>query len=114
MEHRAREQALGDLAWLEAQLALADLKVEALRERVAAMVKRELERKHGMSRLLQALRAAEVSSAARAGTLRRLHAALELAQRTAARVQTIYFQKQIGSLQRQLEVALKQRRPGRA
>jgi hypothetical protein len=37
---------------------------------------------------------------------------MELAQRNAVRVQTVYFQKQIGSLQRQLETALKQRRPG--
>jgi hypothetical protein len=75
------------------------------------MVQRELKRKQVVGALLQKLRSTEVASAARAGSLRRLHAALELAQRTAVRVQTVYFQKQIGSLQRQLEVALKKRKP---
>jgi hypothetical protein len=35
---------------------------------------------------------------------------MELAQKNAVKVQTMYFQKQIGSLQRQLETALKPKR----
>ena len=75
------------------------------------MVQRELRRKQVVSALLDKLRSTEVAAAARSGTLRRLQAAMELAQRTAVRVQTVYFQKQIGSLQRQLETALHLRRP---
>ncbi len=102
-EQRAREQLMGDLTWLKAELEKLSNVREDLRHRLHAMVQRELKRKQVVSALLDKLRSTEVSSAARAGTLRRLHAAMELAQKTAVRVQTVYFQKQIGSLNRQLE-----------
>ena len=53
----------------------------------------------------------EATTAARAGALKRLQAAIELAQRTAVKVQTVYFQKQIGSLSRQLDAALGKKKP---
>lgn len=112
-EQRAREQLVGDLTWLKAELEKLSNVREDLRHRIHAMVQRELKRKQVMGLLLQKLRSTEVASAARAGTLRRLHAAMELAQKTAVRVQTVYFQKQIGSLQRQLETALELRKPAR-
>ncbi|MDP2274075.1 MAG: hypothetical protein Q8K32_25255 [Archangium sp.] len=102
-EQRAREQLMGDLTWLKAELEKLSNVREDLRHRIHAMVQRELKRKQVVSALLDKLRSTEVSSASRAGTLRRLHAAMELAQKTAVRVQTVYFQKQIGSLNRQLE-----------
>jgi len=109
-EQRAREQLVGDLTWLKNELEKLSHVRDELRQRVQAMVQRELQRKQVVGALLQKLRSTEVSAAARAGSLRRLQAAMELAQRTAVRVQTIYFQKQIGSLQRQLEVLLNVRK----
>lgn len=110
-EQRAREQLMSDLTWLKAELEkLANVR-EDLKARLAAMVQRELKRKQVVSALLQKLRGTEVAAAARAGSLRRLQAAMEQAQKTAVRVQTVYFQKQIGSLQRQLENALGHRSP---
>jgi chromosome segregation ATPase len=111
-EQRAREQLMGDLNWLKAELEQVSNVREDLRHRIQAMVQRELKRKQVVSALLDKLRSTEVAAAARAGTMRRLSAAMELAQRNAVRVQTVYFQKQIGSLQRQLETALNLRRPG--
>ncbi len=102
-DQRAREQLMGDLTWLKAELEKLSNVREDLRHRIHAMVQRELKRKQVVSALLDKLRSTEVSSASRAGTLRRLHAAMELALKTAVRVQTVYFQKQIGSLNRQLE-----------
>ncbi len=108
-EQRAREALMNDLQWLKAELEKLSSVREELKHRLGAMVQRELQRKAVVSRLLGELRQTEVAAAARAGTLRRLHAAMELAQRNAVKVQTSYFQKQIGSLHRQLESALGQR-----
>ena len=105
-EQRAKEQLLTDLGWLKTQLAQMSHVRDELKTRLEAMAQRELKRKAVVSSLVQQLRANEAGAAARAGALRRLQAAIELAQRNAVRVQTIYFQKQIGSLQRQLEIAL--------
>lgn len=102
-DQRAREQLVGDLQWLKAELEKLSHVREDLKLRLQAMVKRELARKQTVSALLQKLRSTEVAAAARAGTMRRLQAAMHQAQVAAVRVQTIYFQKQIGSLQRQLE-----------
>lgn len=113
-EQRAKEQLLSDLAWLKGQLQHVSHLRDELRQRLEAMVQRELKRKGVMASLVERLRATEAGAAARAGALRRLQAAIELAQRNAVRVQTIYFQKQIGSLQRQLEVALGKKRPAPA
>jgi len=110
-EQRAKETLLGDLSWLKSQLERVSSARDELRTRLEAMVQRELKRKAVVTSLLDRLRANEAGAAARAGALRRLQAAIELAQRNAVRVQTIYFQKQIGSLQRQLEIALGKKRP---
>ena len=109
-DQRAREQLVDDLTWLKVELEKLSHVRDDLRQRIHAMVQRELKRKQVVGALLQKLRATEVAAAMRAGSLRRLQAAIELAQRTAVRVQTVYFQKQIGSLQRQLEVALLKRK----
>ncbi|MFO0593723.1 MAG: hypothetical protein U0228_00390 [Myxococcaceae bacterium] len=106
-EQRAREQLMGDLTWLKAELEKLTNVREELRHRVAAMVQRELRRRGVVAALLDKLRATEVTASARTASLRRLHAALDQAQRTAVKVQTVYFQKQIGSLQRQLEGRLR-------
>lgn len=110
-EQRAREALMHDLTWLKAELEKLSNVREELKQRLASMVQRELKRRAVVAQLLEKLRSTEVAAAARAGTLLRLQAAMELAQKTAVRVQTIYFQKQIGSLQRQLENVLGQRSP---
>jgi chromosome segregation ATPase len=102
-EQRAKEALLSDLHWLKAEVEKLAHVREDLRARIAAMVKRELDRKGQLARLLATLRDREVSSAARLSAVRRLSAAVELAQRMAVKVQTIYFQKQVGSLSKQLE-----------
>ena len=109
-EHRAKEHLLTDLTWLKSQLESVSQVRDELRTRLEAMVQRELKRKAVVASLIDQLRTNEAGAAARAGTLRRLQAAIELAQRNAVKVQTIYFQKQIGSLQRQLEIALGKKR----
>lgn len=111
-EQRAREALVNDLQWLKAELEKLSSVREELKHRLAATVQRELKRKAVVSRLLGELRQTEVAAAARAGALRRLHAAMELAQKTAVKAQTSYFQKQIGSLHRQLESALGHRAAG--
>jgi DNA repair exonuclease SbcCD ATPase subunit len=102
-EHRAKEALLSDLQWLKGEFEKLSHVREDLRARIAAMVKRELERKSQLARLLATLRQNEVSAAARLSAVRRLQAAVELAQRMAVKVQTVYFQKQVGSLSKQLE-----------
>ncbi|MDX2014651.1 MAG: hypothetical protein SFW67_30915 [Myxococcaceae bacterium] len=102
-EQRAKEALLSDLTWLKVEVEKLAHVREDLRARIAAMVKRELERKGQLARLLATLREREVSSAARLAAVRRLSAAVELAQRMAVKVQTVYFQKQVGSLSKQLE-----------
>jgi hypothetical protein len=102
-EQRAKEALLSDLTWLKVEVEKLSHVREDLRARLAAMVKRELERKGQLARLLATLREREVSSAARLSAVRRLSAAVELAQRMAVKVQTVYFQKQVGSLSKQLE-----------
>ncbi len=102
-EQRAREALLSDLQWLKAEVEKLSTVREDLRARLGTMVKRELDRKALLQKLLATLRSNEVTSAARLSATRRLEAAVEHAQRMAVKVQTIYFQKQIGSLQRQLE-----------
>lgn len=104
-DQRAREQLTTDLSWLKAELEKLSNVRDELRTRLGGMVQRELRRKGVVAQLLAELRKTEVASAARVSALRRLQTAIELAQRTAIKVQTIYFQKQIGSLQRQLETA---------
>ncbi len=108
-EQRAREQLLGDLQWVKAEVEKLSHVRDDLRGRIATMVQRELKRRGLIASLLETLRKNEVASAARVATVRRLQAAIELAQRNAVKVQTIYFQKQIGSLNRQLETALGKR-----
>lgn len=102
-EQKARDALLGDLQWLKAEVEKLSNVREDLRHRIAAMVKRELDRKAQLARLLAKLRENEVTSAARLSAVRRLQAAVELSQRMAVKVQTVYFQKQIGSLSKQLE-----------
>jgi chromosome segregation ATPase len=109
-EQRARDQLVGDLTWLKTELEKLSHVRDELRQRIQAMVQRELRRKTTVGALLEKLRSTEVAAAARAGSLRRLQLAMELAQKNAVKVQTMYFQKQIGSLQRQLETALKPKR----
>jgi chromosome segregation ATPase len=108
-EQRAREQLIGDLSWLKGELEKLSNVRDDLRGRIATMVQREVKRRGLIASLLETLRKNEVASAARMGTVRRLQAAIELAQRNAVKVQTVYFQKQIGSLNRQLEIALGKR-----
>ncbi|MBM4777607.1 MAG: hypothetical protein GQE15_07865 [Archangiaceae bacterium] len=102
-EQKARDALLGDLNWLKAEVEKLSNVREDLRHRIAAMVKRELDRKAQLARLLAKLRENEVTSATRLSAVRRLQAAVELSQRMAVKVQTVYFQKQIGSLAKQLE-----------
>ncbi|MER2561355.1 MAG: hypothetical protein ABTQ32_11565, partial [Myxococcaceae bacterium] len=102
-EQKARDALLGDLQWLKAEVEKLSNVREDLRHRIAAMVKRELDRKAQLARLLAKLRENEVTSATRLSAVRRLQAAVELSQRMAVKVQTVYFQKQIGSLSKQLE-----------
>ena len=102
-EQKARDALLGDLQWLKAEVEKLSNVREDLRHRIAAMVKRELDRKAQLARLLAKLRENEVTSATRLSAVRRLQAAVELSQRMAVKVQTVYFQKQIGSLAKQLE-----------
>ncbi|MBL8937350.1 MAG: hypothetical protein JNM69_22510 [Archangium sp.] len=102
-EQKARDALLGDLQWLKAEVEKLSNVREDLRHRLAAMVKRELDRKAQLARLLAKLRENEVTSATRLSAVRRLQAAVELSQRMAVKVQTVYFQKQIGSLAKQLE-----------
>ena len=109
-EQRAKDQLVTDLSWLKTQLAQLSQVRDELKVRLEAMVQRELKRKAVVASLVEQLRTNEAGAAARAGALRRLQAAIGLAQRNAVRVQTIYFQKQIGSLQRQLEIALGKKR----
>jgi chromosome segregation ATPase len=109
-EQRAREQLLGDLAWLKTELDKLSSVRDELRTRLGSMVQRELKRKAVVTSLLDRLRATEATTASRAGALKRLQAALTLAQRMAVKVQTVYFQKQIGSLSRQLDAALGKKR----
>jgi chromosome segregation ATPase len=110
-EQKAREALLGDLDWLKHELDKLSSVRDELRTRLGAMVTRELKRKAVVASLLDRLRATEATTAARAGALKRLQAAIELAQRTAVKVQTIYFQKQVGSLTRQLDAALGKKKP---
>ncbi len=102
-EQRAKETLLSDLQWLKTELEKLTNVREDLKQRLASVLTRETKRRGVLAALLAKLRATEVTAAARIGSLRRLQAAIEKAQRNAVRVQTIYFQKQIGSLQRQVE-----------
>lgn len=104
-EQAARELNVEDLSWLKAELEKLTHVRDALRDRVHAMLQRELARRSVLGKLLATLRMNEVTHAVRVGSLRRLQAAIELSQRTAAHVERVYFQKQIGSMERQLKKA---------
>lgn len=106
-EERSKEALLSDLEWLKAEVEKLSMVRQDLRQKIASMVQRELARKSFVHRLLGQLRESEVTAASRAMTAKRLHAALEEGLRRAAQVQTTFFQKQIGSLQRQLDAAQK-------
>lgn len=108
----AREQTLSDLNWLKIELEKLTHVRDELKARLESMVQRELKRKATMTALLGQLRMTEVSSSMRMAAMRRVQSAISAKAKAEAATQTVFFQRQIGSLQRQLEMAQGRRRFG--